>query len=141
MLEGQAAFRRSWWRRKKECQDEKQLLSRRQGSPTRGPHHSPFVWSTTVAGFPAPIITTRSIQIGVSKWPLGSAELEEAKMDTQQENNDQSREEESTASCAHPGAQTPPPAKAAEEERAPPYLETRVLPENENRRSRNSWRV
>ena len=79
MLEGQAAFRRSWWRRKKECQDEEQLLSSRQGSPTRGPDHPPFVWSTTVAGFPAPIITTRSIQIGVSKWPLGSAELEEAK--------------------------------------------------------------
>ena len=55
---------------------------------------APFVWSTTVAGFPAPIITTRSIQIGVSKWPLGSAELEEAKMDTQQENNYQSRKED-----------------------------------------------
>ena len=109
---------------KKECQDQQQLLSRRCGSPTRRPDHSPFVWSTTVAGFPAPIITTRSIQIGVSKWPLGSAELEEAKMDTQQENNYQSRkgesrarsQQESRVSCAYPGAQPPLPAMAAKEE-------------------------
>lgn len=45
----------------------------------RPPLSLPFVWSTTAAGFPAPIITTRSIQIGVSKWPLGSAELEGAR--------------------------------------------------------------
>lgn len=93
MLEGQAAFRRSWWRKKKECHSCSNYFPSSIGhnpapafpAALRGQiPHSPFVWSTTVAGFPAPIITTRSIQTGVSKWPLESAELERTKMDTHQ---------------------------------------------------------
>lgn len=72
-----------------------QLFTHRQGVPSPAPTSplsppwglgspSPFVWSTTAAGFPAPIITTRSIQIGVSKWPLGSAELEGTRTDASQ---------------------------------------------------------
>lgn len=33
MLEGQAAFRRSWWRKEKECQGQQQQLSYTQGVP------------------------------------------------------------------------------------------------------------
>lgn len=107
MLEGQAALRRS-------CRGRRQtavvtatgysISSNRQVSPTLPlppvlhpgcqVTHSPFVWSTTAAGFPAPIITTRSIQTGISKWPLGSAELEGAKMGAHQGKRCQSRRKE-----------------------------------------------
>lgn len=83
MLEGQAGFGRSWWRKKKEFHDHSNRLWQINYFPTgKSPtllllplsphpgsqsHPSPFVWSITAAGFPAPIITTRSIQTGVSK--------------------------------------------------------------------------
>lgn len=64
--------------------------------PRGQPCSSPFVWRTTAAGFPAPIITTRSIQMGVSKWPLGSAELEGAKANAHQGERCQSRRKDET---------------------------------------------
>lgn len=117
MLEGQAAFRRSCWR-KKECHSHSSNNNFPTGKGsqpcpcfppflTLGADHSPSVWSTTAAGFPAPIITTRSIQIGVSKWPLGSAELQEQKWmpvrekDVGTEGGDPGQGHEAV-SCEHP---------------------------------------
>lgn len=83
MLEGQAAFRGACGGRG--GMTEEQSVPVRLGSlracpcSAQEPAHSPSVCRTTAAGLPAPKITTRSIQIGVSKWPLGSAELEGGK--------------------------------------------------------------